>query len=321
MKLSLSRTLVIAFSTAGLGCSSEPGPFQQPTGGQAGAPNAAGGVTSAGTSAGGSAANSSSSAGGPAGGQAGETVGAGGVAGLGGAAGGPGDESAAAQVLSGYLLEKPCVDGYVPVPNVNQTCPESPETETQHRTEHFGGDASVTYLVTLRVRGVNERHWYEGGSLDTNQRVYVGGRPTAHSPLAPDADFTPGQGACPMHPPETDEKFKLPFELPTEIRPSDGCFNAYTIFALIVSAPKQTYYLNYTDDFDGKDRPAHVVHATDYSITVSIQGQAALDFFVVDGDHHQVTNDGSVSVEGLKVAQPYNGTVLQLDVLSVTRAP
>jgi hypothetical protein len=233
----------------------------------------------------------------------------------------PDDDSAAAAPLDGYLLEKPCIDSYVPVPGADQTCPELPEVETQHRTEQFGGDPSITYLVTLRVRGIHERHWYQGGTLHSSGRAYIGGLPTAHSPLAPNADFTPGQGACPMHPPETDDEFKLPFDLPVEIRPSDGCFNAYTIFALVVSAPKQAYYLNYTADFDGTDRPAHVVHATDYTVTVAIQGQAALDFYVIDGDHHQVTNDGTLTVEGLKVPQPYNGTLLQLDVVSVMRAP
>ncbi len=255
------------------------------------------------------------------GGQTQATAGTAGSLGRASVAGAALDDSAAAEVLRGYLLEKPCIDGYIPIPGADQTCPEAPEVETQHRTEHFDGDAGVTYLVTLRVRGIHERHWYAGGTLHSSGRAYVGGFPTVHSPLAPDADFTPGQGACPVHPPETDEKFQLPFEVPLELRPSDGCFNAYTIFALTVSAPKQTYFLNYTDDFDGKDRPAHVVHATDYTVTIAIAGQAALDFYVIDGDHHQVTNDGTLSVEGLNVQQPYNGTLLQLDVVSVIRAP
>jgi hypothetical protein len=265
------------------------------------------------------AAGSIGNAGAGGGGQGGERIVEGGLDGAAGGDGGIVDNRTVALALDGYLLKKPCVDTYVPMPNVNQTCPEKPEDENQHRLERFGGDPNVTYKVTLRVRGINERHWYEGGTLDPNMLFYSGGRPTAHSPLAPNAVFTPGQGACPMHPPETDAKFPLPFPLPTEINPSDGCFNAYTIFALVVSAPKRTYYLNYTDDFDGKDRPAHIVHKTDYVVTFPVQGQAQLDFYIIDGDHHQVTNDGTMTVSGLKVAEPYNGTFLQLDVVTVVQ--
>ncbi|WP_437587008.1 hypothetical protein [Sorangium sp. So ce1000] len=42
-----------------------------------------------------------------------------------------------------------------------------------------------------------------------------------------------------------------------EVRPEDGCYNGFNIFALTVSSPKKSYCLNYTADFDGQDRQPH----------------------------------------------------------------
>jgi hypothetical protein len=87
-----------------------------------------------------------------------------------------------------------------------------------------------------------------------------------------------------------------------------------------VSSPKQSYYLNQTTDFDGVDRQPHWVYVTDYVVTIPIAGQARLDFYTIDGDHHQVTNNGTMTVPGVRTAQPYNGNFLELTVLDVARA-
>ena len=55
-------------------------------------------------------------------------------------------------------------------------------------------------------------------------------------------------------------------------------------------------------------------------MTIPIAGQARLDFYTIDGDHHQVTNNGTMTVPNLKTAQPYNGNFLELTVVDVTRA-
>ena len=231
----------------------------------------------------------------------------------------------AAQVLDGFAILKPCVSSFRPSGNANNSgdccCEELAANENQQITKQFGGDAGVTYNVKLRIAGVAERYWYSGGTLDATGKVfYTGGLPTIHSTAAPNSNLRPGQGACKIHPPETDSQFALPFTVPTEIRPSDGCYNGFNIFALTVASPKQSYYLNYTTDFDGIDRQPHGVYKTDYTITIPIMGQARLDFYTIDGDHHQVTNNGTMTVPNLKTAQPYNGNFLELTVVDVTRA-
>jgi hypothetical protein len=81
--------------------------------------------------------------------------------------------------------------------------------------------------------------------------------------------------------------------------------------------------LNYTNDFDNVDRQPHSVYKTDYTVTIPIKGQATIDFYVIDGDHHQVANT-SMSVPNIKSAdikQPYVGNFLELQVVDVTVAP
>ena len=234
---------------------------------------------------------------------------------------GSADPRAAASVLDGFAILKPCPTSFRPSGNANDgtTCDESADTENQHITKQFGGDSSVTYNVKLRIAGVSERYWYEGGALDaTSKLFYTGGLPTIHGP-APNTNLRPGQGACKIHPPDTDNQYKLPFTVPTEIRPSDGCYNGFNIFAMTVSSPKQSYYLNYTTDFDGVDRQPHKTYMADYTVNVPISGQATIEFFTIDGDHHQVANNGSLKVPNVKTAQPFTGNFLELTVVDVTR--
>jgi len=307
------------------------------TAGTAGAAGtgAAGGSSSGGDGGaeGGAAGNASGGAGGRGGG-GGSRGGAGGVgggAGAGGTAGGGsgGDARAAAAVLDGFAILKPCNNWRFS--NTNNSgdccCEETAANENQHITKQFGGDANVTYNVKVRVAGVAERYWYAGGTLDptkdtfTNKSIfYAGGLPTIHSTQAPNNNLQAGQGACKIHPPQTDSQYALPFTVPVEIRPSDGCYNGFNIFAMTVSSPKQSFYLNYTTDYDGVDRQPHAVYKTDYTVTIPIAGGARLDFYTIDGDHHQVTNNGTMTVPNVKTAQPYNGNFLEFTVLDVARA-
>jgi hypothetical protein len=343
-------TLVAASLLTGLGC-----------GGGSSSPEASGGASSAGATAAGGAspvagggaspAGAANSAGAPStnsGGMAGaggsvagvgntggDASGGAGTAGSAGSAGSAGtsgsqaggstaDDKAAAQVLDGYAIVKPCVSSFKPTmthPKGDCCCEEEAVNENQHISKQFGGDPNVTYNVKVRIAGIAERYWYEGGTLDPVSKLfYSGGLPTIHSTAAPNKNLSPGKGACKIHPPETDGSFKLPFAVPTEINPSDGCFNGFNIFALTVSEPKKSYYLNYTTDYDNVDRQPHQVYKNDYTVTFPIKGQAKLDFYTIDGDHHEVTNDGTLTVPNVKTAQPYNGNFLEFTVLEVTRA-
>ena len=291
------------------------------TGGTAGRLGASGGVSGTGGIRGDASGGGNGDAREASGGSAGS--------GADGAADAAVDPHMAANVLDGLALLKPCFSP--PANCAGCTCDENSSNilssgvapENQHLTKQFGGDPGATYNVKLRVVGVAERYWYTGGSLDPIGKVfYTGGLPTIHSTQAPNKNLGPGQGACKIHPPQTDGapyNFPIPFVVPPEVAPADDCYNGFNIFAMMVSSPKQTYFLNYTADFDGVDRQPHAVYQTDYTVTIPIAGQATIDFYVIDGDHHQVANT-SLTVPNVidpQVKQPYGGNFLELEVRDV----
>lgn len=314
-------------ATGGSGAAGSAGSSAQAgTLGSAGSSGAAGtsggggtaGAGTAGGNAGATAAGTGGASGSGAGGNAsGGTAGAsGGSAGAGGSNLDPGDAKAAAMVLDGFALIKPCNDNVL-----GCCCNEDPNYENQHIMKMFGGNPNVTYNVKLRVAGVSERYWYTGGTLDPVSKLfYTGGLPTVNGP-PPSTTARPT--ACKIQPPKTDgppNNFALGFTVPPEVNPSDGCFNGFNIFAMTVSSPKKSYYLNYTQEFDGSDRQPHSCYENDYTVTIPIQGQAQLDFYVIDGDHHQVANNGSQMVPNVKTKQPYHGNFLEFTVIDVTPA-
>jgi len=270
------------------------------TGGTATGGTATGGAAQAGMGGQSSAANAGAGAGGGTGGQSG--------GGAGGSAGGanPADDTAALAPLNGYQLLDPCdLTTYKVESDPGAVCPQLNAVKNQHVTQKIAGDASVTYDVTLRVRGIVERYWYEGGTLDPVSNVfYTGGVPTV-------GGFASAQ---------KNKVSELPFPLPTEISPTDGYFNGFNVFAMTVSAPKQHFYLNYTADKNG-DRQPHAVYSQDYTVTIQMQGQASLDFYIIGSDEHQCYNHDKV-IDGVTLkSSPYIGEFLQFDVVKVTRAP
>ena len=230
-----------------------------------------------------------------------------GNAGTGGNAGASaGDDNAALAPLNGYQLLDPCdLTNYQVQSDPGAVCPQLNAVKNQHVIKKIAGDASVTYNVTLRVRGIVERYWYEGGTLDPVSKVfYTGGVPTV-------GGFA---SAC------KNKASELPFQLPPDVSPSDGCFNGFNVFAMTVSAPKQHFYLNYTTD-KNSDRPPHAVYSQDYTVTIAMQGQATLDFYIIGSDEHQCYNHDKV-IDGVTLtSSPYIGEFLQFDVVTVTRAP
>jgi len=282
-----------------------------PTGGAGQSSGTAGGGSSAGGGAGSDAAGVGGS-GSPGGASSGGVPehGAAGEAGTapGGSAPGGGanraDDLAAAAVLAGFQLLDPCQTSYKAVATPGDVCPQDTAVKNQAIPLQFAGDPEVTYNVTLHVRGIMEGYWYTGGALDPlSKTFYTGGVPTV-------GGFS---SAC------KNKTSELPFMLPAEIAPTDNCWNGFNMFALTVSTPKQHYYLNYTANKDN-DRPPHAVYPSDYSVTIPIQGQAKLEFYIVGSDEHQCYNFNKAVSGSSTTPNPYVGEFVQFDVSDVTRA-
>jgi hypothetical protein len=267
---------------------------------------AAGGAGADGLGAAGGAGIASGGVAGANGGMSGAS-GGGGLAGSAGIAGQGGAEDAleAARVLDGYQLLDPCdLTSYTVQPDPGAVCPQEDDVKNQHLTITFGGNAATTYEVTLRVRGVFEGYWYEGGTGVDGEAFYVGGVPTV-------GGFS---SAC------KNNTNQLPFALPPEVTPTDDCFNGFNVVAMTVSAPKKAYYLNRTEDVDG-DRPPHRVYTYDYTATIQIQGQASIDFYIIGSDEHQCYNHNTI-IDGVELpSSPYIGDFFQFDVMSARVAP
>jgi hypothetical protein len=232
-----------------------------------------------------------------------ETGGVSGAAEAGGSGGGASDIAAAA-VLNRYQLLDPCQASYKAKVTPGDVCPQDNAVKNQHISLQFGGEASVTYDVTLHVRGIMEGYWYSGGTLDpTSKTFYTGGVPTVGG----------YSSAC------KNKTSELPFTLPAEVAPTDNCWNGFNMFAMTVSAPNSHYYLNYTANKSG-DRPPHAVYSDDYSVTIPIKGQAKIDFYIVGSDEHECYNFDKV-ISGVTLpSSPYVGDFVQFDVTDVTRA-
>ena len=216
------------------------------------------------------------------------------------------DDKAAFAALHGYQLLDPCdLTNYKVEASAAAVCPQLDSVKNQHVSRQVAGDPNVTYNVTLRVRGIMEGYWYDGGTLDpVSKTFYTGGVPTV-------GGFS---SAC------KNKASELPFQLPSEVAPTDGCFNGFNMFAMTVSAPKQHFYLNYTAQKDG-DRPPHAVYQQDYTVTLQLKGQAKLDFYIVGSDEHQCYNHNKV-IDGVTLtSSPYIGEFVQFDVVDVKRAP
>jgi hypothetical protein len=233
-------------------------------------------------------------------GDAGATTGGAAQGGSAGAA----DDLAAAAILNRYQLLDPCQSSYNAVATPGDVCPQDPAVKNQAIPLQFGGDASVTYNVTLHVRGIMEGYWYSSGMLDpTSMRFYTGGVPTIGGYSSACKNMTS----------------ELPFMLPAEVTPTDNCWNGFNMFALTVSAPNQHYYLNYTAD-KNVDRPPHAVYESDYTVTIPIQGQAKLQFYIIGSDEHECYNFDKLVSGVTTTPSPYIGEFVQFDVTNVTRA-
>jgi hypothetical protein len=214
------------------------------------------------------------------------------------------DLAAVARSIDKFQLLDPCdLTSYTVQPGLAAVCPQKTDVKNQHVSLQIAGDPNVTYDLTLRVRAIVEHYWYAGGTLDpVSKTFYRGGVPTigGYSTACKNMAST------------------LPFQLPAEITPTDGCFNGFNVFTMLVSAPTQHFYLNYTTDKD-VDRPPHMVYQDDYTVTVPMNGQAKLDFYVIGSDEHECYNHDKV-VPGVSLpSSPYIGEFVQFDVVDTRR--
>jgi hypothetical protein len=158
--------------------------------------------------------------------------------------------------------------------------------KTDHRVvpntevlSRMGGDPNVLYAVKIRIRGIVEPRTY----LDKSGKI------VAPDPKTPAflADGTPER-------------------------------NGYSVYGIRVSQPARSYWLNaYASVF-------HAVFVIDYTATINVMGGAELTFLQQEDDNHIIRNgqgkaDQRVTIPGLCLdQQPFEGNVVQLDVLSVT---
>ena len=63
------------------------------------------------------------------------------------------------------------------------------------------------------------------------------------------------------------------------------------------------------------------MYESDYTVTIPIQGQAKLEFYIVGSDEHQCYNFSKTLTGVSTMPSPYIGQFVQFDVLNVTRAP
>lgn len=174
-----------------------------------------------------------------------------------------------------FRFECPCVDADHFGLDKSENCDNPAAADRQTHTKQLAGDANVIYDVTLHVRGNTEPNTYVKGTLDANQRFYVGGETSA-----------PG----------------------------------YTAYMLTVADPQQVYFFNHNPN------TGHIHFLIDYEVTIPMRGGTTLTFEVNGGksvpDGHGVSNRDRLVVPGIEPApDPYNGQIVQFDVVSVTARP
>jgi hypothetical protein len=90
----------------------------------------------------------------------------------------------------------------------------------------------------------------------------------------------------------------------------------YTAYMLTVADPEQVYFFNYNPS------TGHIHFLIDYEVTIPMRGGTELSFEVNGGkstpDGHGVSNREELVVPGVEPApEPYNGQLVQFDVVSV----
>lgn len=172
-------------------------------------------------------------------------------------------------------------------PQDARSCKLSPDQERSRLDVVLGGDPAVIYDLRLRVRGVVEPRRYKGGVLPdpANRWFYAGG--------APDPS-----------------------------RANNG--QAYNIYQLSVSDPKQDYFLNQdTENYlGGGYQPSHTTYKVDYPVVIKVRGQATVSVITDDqAGSGMINNADKTVVDGIPaelLSQPWDGQFFYLEVESIT---
>jgi hypothetical protein len=174
-------------------------------------------------------------------------------------------------------------------PQDSRSCKLSSDQERSRLDVVLAGDAGRVYDVKVRVRGLVEPRRYSGGALldPSNKWLYAGGAP---DPL----------------------------------RKNNG--QAYNIYQIAVSDPKQDHFLNRdTDDhLGGGYVPSHSTFKVDYVIPLKVRGGATVSVITDDqAGSGMINNADKQIVEGVpadRLPQPWDGQFFYLEVESVTPA-
>jgi hypothetical protein len=170
-----------------------------------------------------------------------------------------------------------------------RSCKLSSDQERSRLDVKLAGDAGNLYEVRLRVRGLVEPRRYTGGQLldPANKWLYVGGEPDSN-------------------------------------RKNNG--QAYNIYQIAVSEPKQHYFLNRDTDnhLGGGYTPSHSIFKIDYALVLKVKGGATISVITDDQARSGMINNADKQVvEGLPpdlIPQPWDGQFFHITVESVAPA-
>ena len=183
-----------------------------------------------------------------------------------------------AKNLAGLRWELPCNN------SGNPCTTASGASASETLTANIAGTTGTTYNVTLRFRGVVE------------PRTYPGFQPGGAQGVDPDG----GTNA---------QYFVSDTETPSLSDPEN-------IYAFVIGAPPQTYYVN------SGDSSTHYVTPIDYEATVPMQAGTMITLTANPVDPYEWSNEdmsgNPVVVPGVPpYPEPYNGQFVQMDVVSV----
>jgi hypothetical protein len=258
------------------------------TGGTIGQGGSTGGTVGQGGSTGGTVGQGGSTAG--AGGRGGGTS-TGGTTGGGTSTGGSstggtgaGGISDVAKALDGQMLLGPCKTN--PAGSVCQTetgnCPNNNDPVldgilTTNKTITLGGDTSKTYTITLHVQG------------EVEAKRYIGGTDSEKSLQSPKMNGFSVGGT-----PDTT--------------------NAYNVYALRVSSPKQDFFLNAVDPPGVSD---HTTYGIDYTAKIVAKGGATVQLIAADSNCSMIKNCGGTPNNGSVCAAPITMTGIEAKAISM----
>jgi hypothetical protein len=213
----------------------------------------------------------------PVGGQAGTTSGGSGTGGMGGESGGTGgsapDLSAVAAPLDGAMLTGKCLTdsaksvcqtSNMGCPGANQQDPALSGIITTDKTVTLGGDPNTTYTITLHIQG------------EVESKRYTGGQDQEDSATSPKMD-----GFC--------------------VGGTPTGADAYNVYMVRVSNPKQDYFLNSLQDPGVSN---HTTYGMDYTAKIKANGGATVRLVAADSNCSMIKNCGPTVNNGSVCAAP-----------------